>query len=72
MKTATFINIHKALVIPVVIGLMSLHWLPFVILGGWVLGFFFRNMLAKDKSLSLYAQFAEYKKKSGLLFPKLF
>lgn len=52
--------------------IMSLHWLPFLILGGWIFGFFVRNMLAKDKSLSRYPQFAEYKKRTGLLFPNLF
>jgi steroid 5-alpha reductase family enzyme len=51
---------------------MSMHWLPFLILGAWVFGFFVRNMLAKDKSLSRHPQFAEYKKKTGLLFPKIF
>jgi steroid 5-alpha reductase family enzyme len=51
---------------------MSMHWLPFLILSGWVFGFFIRNMLSKDKSLSRYPQFAEYKKKTGLLFPKIF
>ena len=50
---------------------MPLHWLPFLILSGWVFGFFIRNMLSKDKSLSRYTQFAEYKQKTGLLFPKL-
>ncbi|MGO8766703.1 MAG: DUF1295 domain-containing protein [Limisphaerales bacterium] len=52
--------------------LMSLHWLPFVILAVWVFGFFVKNMLKKDQSLSRYPQFAEYKKRTGLLFPKLF
>jgi steroid 5-alpha reductase family enzyme len=51
---------------------MSMHWLPFLILSTWVFGFFVRNMLAKDKSLSRHPQFAEYKKKTGLLFPKIF
>lgn len=51
---------------------MSMHWLPFLILSGWVFGFFLRNMLTKDKSLSRYPQFSDYKKKSGLLFPKFF
>lgn len=51
---------------------MSMHWLPFLVLGGWVFGFFVRNMLTKDKSLSRYPQFAEYKRKTGLLFPKIF
>ena len=51
---------------------MSMHWLPFLILSAWVFGFFVRNMLAKDKSLSRHPQFTEYKKKTGLLFPKIF
>ena len=51
---------------------MSMHWLPFLILSGWVFGFFLRNMLTKDTSLSRHSQFADYKKKSGLLFPKFF
>jgi steroid 5-alpha reductase family enzyme len=51
---------------------MSMHWLPFLVLSGWVFGFFVRNMLSKDKSLSRYPHFAEYKQKSGLLFPKIF
>ncbi|MBI5965386.1 MAG: DUF1295 domain-containing protein [Chloroflexi bacterium] len=51
---------------------MSMHWLPFLVLSGWVFGFFVRNMLAKDKSLSRHPQFVEYKKKSGLLFPRIF
>lgn len=52
--------------------IMSLHWLPFLILAGWIFGFFVRNMLKKDKSISRYPEFEDYKKKSGLLFPKLF
>jgi len=50
---------------------MSLHWLPFIILSGWVFGFFVRNMIAKDQSLSRHQNFAAYKKKTGLLFPKM-
>ena len=52
--------------------ILSLHWLPFLVLSGWIFGFFVKNMLSKDKSLSRHSQFAEYKKRSGLLFPKLF
>jgi steroid 5-alpha reductase family enzyme len=51
--------------------MMSLHWLPLVVLAGWVFGFFVRNMLVKDKSLSRYPEFGEYKKRAGLLFPRL-
>jgi len=51
---------------------MSMHWLPFLILAGWVFGFFVRNMLAKDRSLARHPGFEDYRKSSGLLFPKLF
>ena len=50
---------------------MSWHWLPFLILSGWVFGFFVRNMLAKDRSLSRYPEFEAYRKKTGLVFPKV-
>jgi protein-S-isoprenylcysteine O-methyltransferase Ste14 len=51
---------------------LSMHWLPFLILAGWVFGFFARNMAAKDRSLSRHPGFEDYRKSSGLLFPKLF
>jgi steroid 5-alpha reductase family enzyme len=52
--------------------IMSLHWLPFAVLGGWVFGFFVRNMIKKDKSMSRYPEWKEYKKHSWLLLPKPF
>ncbi len=51
--------------------LMSLHWLPFLILAGWVFGFFVRNMHKKDQSLSRHPQLEPYRKRAGQLFPKL-
>lgn len=51
---------------------LAMHWLPFVILGGWVFGFFVRNMLAKDRSLARHEGFEEYRRASGLLLPKVF
>jgi steroid 5-alpha reductase family enzyme len=51
--------------------LMSLHWLPFLILAGWVFGFFLRNMLKKDRSMSRHPRFEQYRRRTGLLFPKL-
>jgi protein-S-isoprenylcysteine O-methyltransferase Ste14 len=50
---------------------MSQHWLPFLVLGAWVGSYFLRNMLQKDRSLSRYPGFAEYKRRTGLLFPKI-
>jgi len=52
--------------------ILSWHWVPFAVLAAWIFGFFVRNMLRKDKSLSRYPEFAEYKLRSGLLFPKLY
>ena len=51
--------------------IMSLHWIPFVVLGAWVFGFFVRNMVKKDKRLSRRSGFAEYQGRTGLLFPKI-
>ena len=52
--------------------MLAQHWLPFVILGGFVAGVFVPNMRKKDKSLSRYPEFEEYQANSGLLLPKLF
>ncbi len=52
--------------------MLAMHWLPFVILGGFIAGIFIPNMLKKDQSLSRYPEFEVYKANSGLLFPKLF
>ncbi|WP_394774804.1 DUF1295 domain-containing protein [Flavobacterium sp.] len=49
--------------------LLSWHWLPFLILGCWIL-YFFKNMRNKDQSMSRHAAFNDYKKKTGILFPK--
>jgi protein-S-isoprenylcysteine O-methyltransferase Ste14 len=52
--------------------ILSMHWLPFLILAGWVFGFFVRSMMAKDRSMARHPGFEDYRKSSGLLFPKLF
>jgi protein-S-isoprenylcysteine O-methyltransferase Ste14 len=65
-------NYLGEILIYIAYAIMSLHWLPFLVLAGWVFGFFVRNMFAKDKSLSRYAEFPEYKKKTGLVLPKFF
>jgi protein-S-isoprenylcysteine O-methyltransferase Ste14 len=51
---------------------LSQHWLPFVVLAAWVGGFFLRNMRAKDRSLSRYPGFAEYRARSWMLLPRPF
>ena len=52
--------------------MLAMHWLPFVILGGFIAGMFIPNMRKKDQSLSRYPEFEAYQANSGLLFPKLF
>ncbi|MEO0488750.1 MAG: DUF1295 domain-containing protein [Cyanobacteria bacterium P01_A01_bin.123] len=51
--------------------LLTMHWLPFVILGISVALLFVPNMLKKEQSLSRYPAFEAYKSRSGFLFPKL-
>ena len=51
--------------------LLVQHWLPFAILGLFAAGIFVPNMIKKDKSLSRYPEFKEYKENSGLLLPKV-
>ncbi|HAX74341.1 MAG TPA: steroid 5-alpha reductase [Cyanobacteria bacterium UBA11372] len=51
--------------------MLAQHWLPFLILAGFIAGVFVPNMLKKDRSLSRYPEFAQYKAQSGLLLPQL-
>jgi protein-S-isoprenylcysteine O-methyltransferase Ste14 len=64
-------NYFGEILIYMAFALMSLHWLPFLILAGWIFGFCVPNMLKKDRSLSRHPEFDAYKTRTGLLFPKL-
>lgn len=48
------------------LAIMSMHWLPFVVLAGWCV-FFIRNMRKKDRSLSRYPDYEKYRKKTRIL-----
>lgn len=52
--------------------MLAQHWLPFLILAGFIAGIFLPNMRKKDQSLSRYPEFADYKARSGFLLPQLF
>jgi steroid 5-alpha reductase family enzyme len=65
-------NYLGEIMIYVSLAILSWHWLPFLILGGWIFGFFLKNMRAKDRSLARYPGFEHYRESTGLLFPKLF
>ena len=49
---------------------LSMHYIPFLILGMFFFIVFIPRMLKKDKSLEKYESFNEYRKKTGLIFPK--
>lgn len=51
--------------------MLAQHWIPLLALAYWWT-FFVRNMLQKDKSISRYPEYSQWKEKTGLLFPKLF
>lgn len=52
--------------------MLAQHWLPFLILAGFVGCIFVPNMVKKDQSLARYPEFTDYKNRSGLLLPQLF
>ena len=49
----------------------ELAWVPMSVLALFLAVVWIPNMLKKDRSLSRYPEFADYKKKSALLFPFL-
>ena len=51
--------------------ILSMSYIPFAILALFFFGVFLPRMKKKDKSLTKYASFKEYKRISGLLLPKL-
>ena len=48
------------------------HWIPWAILAWVWIGVFLVNILQKETSMSRYPEWADYKKQSGMLIPKLF
>ncbi len=53
-------------------GLLAMHWLPIVIILLYIVFVWGPNMLKKDKSLSRYPDFSDYKRKSKMFLPFLF
>ena len=64
-------NYFGEMLIYVGFALLAQHWIVLLPLAYWWT-FFFRNMLQKDNSMSRYPEFAAWKKKTGLVIPKLF
>ena len=51
--------------------ILSMSFIPFAILAIFFFVVFLPRMIKKDKSLTKYNSFEEYKKKTGLILPKL-
>ncbi len=50
---------------------LAMHWAPFLALGVFVAAVWIPNMRKKDKSLSRYEGFGDYRSRTGTLFPKI-
>ena len=64
-------NYLGELLIYISFSILSMSYIPFLILGIFFFLVFIPRMLKKDKSLSKYKDFKEYKSKSGLILPKI-
>jgi len=62
-------NYFGELLIYLSFALLSRHWVPLAVLAAFMVIIWFPNMRRKDKSLSRYPEYAEYKKRSSLLIP---
>ena len=64
-------NYFGELLIYLSFALMTQHWIPLAVLATFMAIIWLPNMRRKDKSLSRYPEYAEYKKRSSLLIPFL-
>lgn len=62
-------NYFGELLIYLAFALLAMHWIPLAILALMVAGVWIPNMLRKDRSLSRYPEFEEYRKRSKLFIP---
>jgi len=71
-KTVRNINYLGELLIYLGFGMLAMHWLPLAILLIWIVVIWLPNMRRKDRSLSRYAGFQHYSRKSKLFIPYIF
>ena len=64
-------NYFGELLIYLSFALLSQHWIPLAVLMLFMIIIWFPNMRRKDKSLSRYVEYEEYKKRTSLLLPFL-
>jgi steroid 5-alpha reductase family enzyme len=62
-------NYFGELLIYVAFAMLSLHWAPFVVIGLMLTAVWIPNMLKKDRSLSRYPDFEEYRARTRMFIP---
>lgn len=62
-------NYFGELLIYLGFGLLAMHWLPVVIIAGAMAAFWIPRMVQKDRSLSRYPEFTDYKQRTKALIP---
>ena len=72
MSSCRNINYFGELIIYISFAILSMHWLPFVVLSLMMGIVWVPNMIKKDRSLSRYPDFDKYKQKSTLFIPYLY
>ena len=64
-------NYLGELLIYLSLAILAMHLVPYLVLAGFGLAVFLPNMRRKDISLSRYPEFEDYRRRTGLLLPKL-
>ena len=72
MSSCRNINYFGELIIYLSFAILSMHWLPFIVLALMIGIVWAPNMIKKDRSLSRYPDFDKYKKKSKLFIPYVY
>ena len=63
------INYFGELLIYISFAILSMHWIPFMVLFTFILLVWMPNIIKKDKSLSRYENFEDYKNRSNIFWP---
>jgi steroid 5-alpha reductase family enzyme len=66
------VNYFGELLIYLGFGMLAMHWAPIAILALFIMVIWLPNMRRKDRSLSRYPEFEEYKQRSKFFVPLLF
>ena len=68
-KKSRNMNYVGELLIYLSFALLSMHWIPILVLVTFIIFIWIPNMIKKDKSLSRFQEFEDYKNNSGIFFP---